>query len=304
MWKEYAVEPECLVQSKDSFRYLFHQFGWDHGRLIAQYPTKDWLRLVHEALTQSSLGDVARTWVVEKLQNEKHRLVPGGRPYTPTLPWLENAENQQATANPFDGIIAQENPHQSGHIILADDLTDTTPVFTSPSTLPVPRTSIDMAACVRHLLTRSREVVFVDPYFGGLEERFFTVLVAMLTHLTTAPVRVTRIEYHLAQKSLCLDHAEFARRLHRRLSRDLPPGLSIDFLLWEQRPGGEILHDRFVLTDLGGVYFSVGLDEGDAGQTTQVSRLSRTAHEKIWRDYTVATTAFDLCHSCRITGPA
>lgn len=186
----------------------------------------------------------------------------------------------------------------------ADDHTDTTPGFASPGNLPVPRTSVAMAACVRHLLTRSREVVFVDPYFGGLEELFFAVLFAMLTHLTAAPVRVTRIEYHLAQKSLYLDHAEFARRLHRRLSRGLPAGLSIDFLLWEQRPGGEILHDRFVLTDLGGVDFSVGLDEGETGQTTHVSRLSRAAHEKIWRDYAVGTAAFDLCHSCRITGAA
>ncbi len=302
MWKEYAVQPESLVQSKDGFRALFFAFGWEHGRLIAQYPTKDWLRLVNEALSQSPLGDVARTWVVEKLQSERHRLVSAGRPYAPALPWLQNAENQQATARPFDGIIALENPRQHEAITVVHDLTDTTPHFVSPSHIHIPRNSANMAACVSNLLARSREVLFVDPYFGGLEERFFRVLRAMFTQLAAAPVRATRIEYHLSQRSLCLDHTEFDRRLQHRLGPAVPSGLSVKFFLWEQRPGGEMLHDRYILTEFGGVDFSVGLDEGEAGQTTKVSRLSRQAYDKVWRDYAVATAAFELRYSCIITG--
>ncbi len=303
MWKEYAVQPECLVQSRDAFRALFFAFGWEHGRLIAQYPTKDWLRLVHEALSRSSLGDVAKAWVVEKLQSEKHRLVRGGRPYSPVLSWLKNAENQQSTTLPFSGIIAQENPRQHRDVAIAEELTDTTPHFVSPGTVYVPRRGTEMAACVRHLLTRSRDVLFVDPHFGGLEERFLAVFRAMLTHLASPLGRAARIEYHLAQKSLCLDHVEFSRRLQRQLRSTIPPDLSVKFLIWEQRPGGEILHDRFILTDLGGVDFSVGLDEGEAGQTTKVSRLSRTAYEKVWRDFSMESAAFVLRYTCTVTPP-
>jgi hypothetical protein len=303
MWKEYAVQPECLVQSRDAFRALFFAFGWEQGRLIAQYPTKDWLRLVHEALGRSSLGDATKTWVVDKLQTEKHRLVKGGRPYEPVLSWLENAENQQLTPRPFDGIIAQENPRQHRDVAISEELTDTTPHFLSPGNVHVPRRCTEMAACVRSLLARSREVLFVDPYFGGLEERFLAVFRAMLTHLADPLGHAGRIEYHLAQKSLHLDHAEFYRRLQRQLRCTVPPGVSVKFFIWEERPGGEMLHDRFVLTELGGVDFSVGLDEGEPGQTTKVSRLSRAAYEKVWRDYSVDSSAFDLLHTCTVAHP-
>ncbi len=301
MWKEYAVQPECLVQSKDAFRALFCAFGWEHGRLIAKYPTKDWERLVHEALGQSPLGDVARKWVEEKLRTEKHRLVRGGRPFDPTVLWLQNAENQQTTAHPFAAIIAQGNPRAHPQVSLAEDLTDATPHFLSPGNQYVPRACSDMATPVRPLLTRSREVLFIDPHFGGLEERFLKVLRAMLSQITSPVDRPTRIEYHLAQNSLCLDHAEFTRRLQRLLGPSVPAGTLIKFLLWEQRPGGETLHDRFVLTELGGVDFSVGLDEGAPGETTKVSRLSHLACEKIRRDYSLATAAFDLRYTCSIT---
>lgn len=302
MWKEYAVQPESLVQSKDAFRALFYQFGWEQGRLLAKYPAKDWLRMVYESAQQSALRDVERSSVCEWLRNGDHRLVKAGRPYDPGIGWLENAEAQQSKAERFDGIITVQNPRAHPDVVLADELNDETPVFQSPAQILVSRKVVDMVASVRPLLNRSREIIFVDPHFGCLERRFLTVLSGFLEVIIRDKNPVERIEYHLAQSSLVLDHAEFFRRLRRHICDHIPVGSNITFFVWKQKAGGEKLHDRYILTERGGVQFSVGLDEGELGETTMVSRLSRSVYDRVWRHFSEETAAFKLTNRTTISG--
>jgi hypothetical protein len=69
-----------------------------------------------------------------------------------------------------------------------------------------------------------------------------------------------------------------------------------------ERPGGEKLHPRYILTDLGGVRVEVGLDSGDPGQTTDVSLLDRRIYEERSKDYQQPSAAFDYKDEIRITG--
>jgi hypothetical protein len=65
----------------------------------------------------------------------------------------------------------------------------------------------------------------------------------------------------------------------------LPRNVTIEFVRWKQRDGGEKLHNRYILTDLGGVSFGVGLDEGKAGETDDLLLLPRTQYERRWSQY-------------------
>jgi hypothetical protein len=61
----------------------------------------------------------------------------------------------------------------------------------------------------------------------------------------------------------------------------------------EQRPQGEQLHNRYILTDVGGVLFGAGLDEGDDGITDDVHLLDRAQYEQRWQQYASDSPAFD-----------
>jgi hypothetical protein len=52
-----------------------------------------------------------------------------------------------------------------------------------------------------------------------------------------------------------------------------------------QKTGGEKLHNRYILTDLGGVAFGVGLDEGDDGETDDLTLMDRALYELRWSQY-------------------
>ena len=52
-----------------------------------------------------------------------------------------------------------------------------------------------------------------------------------------------------------------------------------------QKQGGERLHNRYVLSDLGGVSFGYGLDEGDEGETDDITLMDLEQYEARWSQY-------------------
>jgi len=74
----------------------------------------------------------------------------------------------------------------------------------------------------------------------------------------------------------------------------LPAGFQVEFVRWKQKQGGEKLHNRYVLTDLGGVSLGVGLDEGEPGESDDLLLLPRPQYEHRWSQYVGNDGAFEL----------
>ena len=71
---------------------------------------------------------------------------------------------------------------------------------------------------------------------------------------------------------------------------------------WRNRPGGDKLHNRYILTDVGGVQFGAGLDEGDQGATDDVTIIDDDTYRRRMVDYAGTAPAFDLEGTLTITG--
>ncbi|HDS5057394.1 TPA: hypothetical protein QH133_004791, partial [Escherichia coli] len=67
--------------------------------------------------------------------------------------------------------------------------------------------------------------------------------------------------------------------------------LSVTFKSLTSREGNERLHNRYVLSNVAGVCFMHGLDEGEG--TDDVSILSKEGYNKRWEHYTT-NNVFDL----------
>lgn len=55
-----------------------------------------------------------------------------------------------------------------------------------------------------------------------------------------------------------------------------------------------MLHNRYILTDVGGVQFGVGLDEGDPGMTDDVVLLEANVFNRRLQDFAGPAYAFDI----------
>ena len=295
MHYEFALEPQLLSSWKD-FRFFVSQFGWQHGRLISRYP-KRWKRHVYESL--SDVGDVEKTRIEEALRRIDDRLMPRLHEWSPQLSsWLENAEDEHGK-RPFKAIVASLNPRSHDDVILADRIDDTTDYaaleaddplhkWNAPRSEIVRRTAAEMAETIRALLVQCKRVLFIDKHFGPENprhrrplEKFLSTIAARETG--SAPESV---EVHTGNAA---ERTFFTGACDSRLAGITPSGLTLRLVRWNSTE----LHNRFVVTDCGGVAFLEGLDEfsGSGRSEDVVVILDQSVCEQLLQDYDSTSTA-------------
>lgn len=104
---EYAVEPQAIGSSWQTFLYLIEKFGFDRGRLISRLPGK-WEKKVIQAAKEAGVPDIRMASIIERLRNAKLAVVDLNRPYDSEKSWIENALTEHGRA-PFHAIIARQN---------------------------------------------------------------------------------------------------------------------------------------------------------------------------------------------------
>ncbi|RTL92693.1 hypothetical protein EJV44_17270 [Ancylobacter aquaticus] len=289
---EYAVEPQAIGSSWQNFRYLIEKFGFDRGRLIAQFP-KGWTKLVHDA--SAGMKNVERLRLVEALnQAKKSKLIRSGRPYDPAIgTWLDNATAQQAAA-PFHAIIALENPTARNDVLLVDDADEAHPLMACAHAWEVQRTGGALASAMAPMLRAARTVLFVDPFFDIRRPHYCETLKASLDLIAAAGGAPPRCEIHFRDHDARPPAELIERNAHRWLKDVLPGGFSVSLFAWKQKVGGEDLHARDLFTDVGALNVEAGFEALGAHQSVRLSLLSDALAAQGLAKFARTGTAYDL----------
>jgi len=277
MLHEYALDPSVLTNWQ-SFRYFFENFGVSQGRMISQYPKK-WKKMVYEAC--AGCRDVERSRIEQRLADIDDRLLRTTTIFDVAQPWLANAETNRKA---FRAVISTANPARHDNVIIADDISDSDPLWYVEREKPVLRTAQELANCAGRLLEHAREVLFIDPHFNPEMSRYRNTLKAFLEKIPE-PGKLKRIEYHVSNSLLPVN---FSGSLLEHLPRIMSRDVTITFIRWQEAvrgSGGDSLHPRYILTDRGGIRFEHGLDEELGGPTADVSLLDNGLFKARWDDY-------------------
>ncbi len=288
MLAEYALEPELLGNWRD-YRFFVSQFGPSKGRLISRYPRK-WKRLVIEAAQQAA--DVEYLKIEESLKNIDSMMLSRSHQWDPHQEWLSNALAEH-TKRPFRGILARSKPADSTVVLSGDDIDPADPspphIWSVRLSVQIPRTAQEMANCVAPLLRHCKRVLFVDPHYDPSNRRHNLPLRAFLSMIASRDPQIAPpavMEYHTSDKNK--DIATFTGNLHRRIKPALPASSRLTVVRWR----GEELHNRYVLTDRGGVMFGAGLDQDDTLPPTEdtVTLLAEQSCWDLMADYSKEST--------------
>ncbi len=299
---EYALEPEMVAawSNLHSQPHFKRAFGLGQGRIVSRYP-KSWAKMVWDSFSGDS--DMDKKRLEELLARLKETMVKR-KDYcwdSDKGSWLENAVQEHAR-HPFFAIMARSNPKDNGVILIEADLTGTgVAKWDVPRSCVIPRNAVDMATSIEKMLSCCRWVKFIDPYIL-LNEEYLPSLKAFFEILRNdRPVGPPeQIEIHTTDTDKKGAATAF---LKRRLEALIPTGLSVTLFRWKEKPDGQRLHNRYILTDIGGVSFHHGLDTGARGETDDIDLLDRNSYEFRCSQYNREASAFNLIENpLQITG--
>lgn len=282
MFYEYALEPAAL-SSWDRARFFLDAFGPWKGRFLAEYPRR-WKKMVFDGL---DCPDVEKKRIVERLSTlDKRVFSPRAHaPYDGTQAWLDNAEVEHNRI-PFRAIIASSFS-TSAHVLDAAAIDDRSPLWCVDGGRLVSRDATAFVDALRLLLAASERIVIIDPYFRADQDDKTRPLIAFCKLLSGRAA----VEIHFADEvrgyAVCMKDAA------RALPRLLPEGASVTLHCWKERDGGPRLHNRYLLTEVGGVKFGDSIELGSAGHEDHISILDEPSRRRLWNQYLGDAPAFD-----------
>ena len=289
MISEYALEPEMVAtwwRDRRDYRFFIREFGDDKGRLVSRYPKK-WAKEVWRAFDGSS--QMERKRLEELLVQLKKNMVKRKEiVWVENTTWLDNAI-QEHTRYPFRAILARNNTENMPGILCEADLDDSSNEWDRPHGKSVRRNVPEMVKPVESMLLCCRWVKFVDPYISPYRTDYRPSLKAFLKILAgKRPVGLpSTIEIHTGLNGATETF------LQEKYIQIIPAGLHVTLYQWEARPDEQELHNRYILTDIGGVAFLHGLDiSNENNSKDDVFRLTRDQYDLRCEQYNPENPAF------------
>lgn len=289
----FALQPELVATwaRRSEYRFIHDKFGVGATRALLELPSfTEWKRLVYDTAKTLGLSEQDEVRLAELFRVfAEHKCRRADAVYDGVLSWLENGEREY-DRRPFAGILATENPRGHRAVLLSDDLLQTETRWACPPGHTTDRTAEGLAVLLTGMLVNCRILHLVDPYFGPENARHRKVLEALTGVLAANGVKPELIRIHCGVKPPLSFFEESAAEMAARI----PSGITIEFRRWAQRSGGDRFHNRYILTDLGGVSLGLGLEAGKPGESDELLLLPAPQYVRRWAQYDGNDGSFHL----------
>jgi hypothetical protein len=295
---EYAISPDQF-KDPEQVRYWKHTLGPDKGRLLSDIPKGKWCREAYLEINRSRHQPVLRKSlkvhtrrIFESAKYFRNECEPEG------FNWLDTALKEHSR-KPFKAIIVGSKSTIHNYVLENNINLEDHELWRQEGSYKIERSAEKMTVLILPMLVCAKEIHLVDRNFRPQEARFRNFLLQLTQKIGNYSYNssVPKIFYHLGDKNISLN--ELNRQCSRHIIGNLPSTVTVSFCLraWND------LHDRYVLTDIGGVKFGVGLDEclGEGVTEVQVDRLSIEEYVAEWKKAKSARVSLELPETLRGT---
>lgn len=291
MHYEYAVEPRVMGSNWQTFIYLIEKFGFDKGRLIAEFPRKSWFRDVYDAASGFSPTQKARLEILMR-QAKGIKVIRTGRTYDTNLDWLPNALREHQHL-PFQAIIARENAAGSEGVFLAEEIDELHPQMVVTNPVSIPRDAASIASALSTLLEHGSRILVIDPFFNPLNAKYKSALRECLRVVNAKnPSAVCEIHYRYHEKGS--SPADIEKVAAHVFPGVIPNGMEIKIFCWKEKGGGSDFHARYLLTEKGGMAVEAGFSAEGNHQTTDMHRMDPVFCQERVASFDKTATVYEL----------
>lgn len=324
-----AVDPDVIIDwCKNEYvrKYFIKQFGIGTPRIIAGFPKKNKIRkklkqlILKGKINKESLEyrkyeiflDILTETVVFRNYQENEE----GVKYDKTT-WIENTinEHERLCSLPFHKIITKKelNLH-SDKLTIYNSAIQLMSLLHFPHGKIVKRNADDMAEAVGCLLKNAIKIMFIDPYFTADNTRFQKTLKAFCKQISVAYYTLKSKSQLVTVEIICSADIKklqtknfFKTQCDDKKFKDcFPKGLEIVVKRYKKREGKPKMHNRYILTDIGGITFSHGLDEStNPEEIDDIYLLTAEQYRQRWNQYVKDESnqgVFDLDLEVKVVG--
>jgi len=323
---EFALDPSLVAEWSDrrEFQRYKGRFGIGTARIMARVPKKHWRRLVWEAFDAKHRDDgpdqQRRRKVLTEILVGSLEAGMSERSCLDHTLWPDTAEREHAK-RPFRALlVAGGTPlGPAGLPTLRDPDFDQDDALWSPEDGLVDRTPDAIVRALAPLLSCAASLRFVDPHFDPTKERWRRSISALLAraverreshaqpkvelHTCVTRGRAGRGAAGMNKEEKKAKAAELAAKF-QGLKEWIPAGLPVSVFLWAERETGQEFHDRFLLTDVGGLQFGKGFDfeHEEKGRKETVTLLARKTYTELMRSLEADAGTFELLQKFELIG--
>tara|TARA_B100001093_G_scaffold466023_1_gene484135 strand:- start:122 stop:1078 length:957 start_codon:yes stop_codon:yes gene_type:complete len=314
MIKEFAVDLDVL-SDYDFLKNHFNDFGVPNGRLIYQIPgKKDFKSALWKCVKAKyehdpqKLKDFELRICGQKVK-PKHlcKMVPASASFSKKWDtvsnWLEYFYSSEKDI--CDVVLTKgEPPKRDSRVLNPNKMwKDEEPYYCETSTT-IPRTSDSFAKVSAPIVRSAKWIVIIDPYWFHYSKQYLNLLSLILEKRANPSAPLKYITVNTLKAKFASDYEKYnsktVQKGYLENNRNLPSKTKVTFNLWETVTGKDKFHDRFLLTDVGGLIFSAGLGDDDENAMSKVTCLSYTDWELEKAKYEDPNGAFKLTKNATI----
>ena len=282
MISDYGIQPDSISEMR-YLRYLYDSVGFSKGRLIYELPkAEDWLKSARDSSSTAPDYDQKDAEIIfthlskigwSKIQSK----------YDCSKPWIENAK--QAFLN--GEIRAIVSDISDPDCLPIDKLSSIYPQWLVSSDIRIGRSYAEFQNALDPILKRAKRLKIVDPYFNPLEDRFMQFL-RLCAHRVGNLTRV-KIELHVDSRG-CRSFGEqdFLNKWRSATQKSIGRrgNIEIYVVVWQEFANNLTIHDRYLLSHIGGVRIPRGVDIVGGHDKADISILSEKTYNEVYTLYT------------------
>lgn len=295
MLYEYAVDPTVTGREIAELQHLFALFGLDRGRYMSLIDKESWFSEAYKA--SAGKGDVARKRIEVLLRRVMaSKAYASGRVPDSSLDWIGNTRASHA-ARPFQAIVSDKTDPTVPAIIEVADVDELHPLFRCEQTRRVERTENALASALLPMALIGKRLALIDPFLDLRNIRgqdFRSVIARLLSDLAASGRANVELELHWRSHDSRPPEALVKQNARTWCAGMIPRGYRLVFYEWIERPRGEDFHDRFFLTEAGGIAAGAGFEVIGAHEKVQLSLLTPSNAQSHLDDIDLNNGAFDL----------
>lgn len=299
MIHEYALDPELLkswAANERDYREFLREYGLGTPRLSSSFPkqNKSKFRSFYLQKSPSNTQSLQAQRYVEMVNYLAESLVYRDGFECTSTDWSENvlAEDMR---KPFYGVLTSTVMDTPRCLTVTTMYSDGS-IWNHQRQAQVARTYDSCFPLLRDILRLAKDkIVFIDPY--GWNDRAVSFIGNLI-----GGVHHNRVHSAVPELILCYkrkrgggspDATYVKAQLAERLA--FIQGLQLGVYELDDRPGHDVFHNRYLLTELGGVSLGHGVDLSEnAAHSDELNLLRRQVYIQKWQQFVEDRSCFKL----------